>query len=82
MNKQVKIVIGLMGLLIFNACATYELQTRDQISSASFPQDKIFAHSFYLIGDAGNSSQGVVSPALQAFTAELTKASDNSTAVF
>jgi len=39
-------------------------------------------HSFYLIGDGGNSPIGESSEAIKAFKAELNKASKNSTAIF
>ncbi|MDB2463151.1 metallophosphoesterase, partial [Algibacter sp.] len=50
-------------------------------ASFSFP-DKEIAHSFYLLGDGGNSPMGSISQGVQAFKAELDKAAKNSTAIF
>jgi hypothetical protein len=82
MKGQIKIFTGVTVLALLCACATYDLQTNDQISSTDHYTEKKIAHSFYLIGDAGYSSMGAISPALQGFTVELNKASENSTAVF
>lgn len=72
----------IVSLLVFfiNACATYKTQINDTVNS-SFPNKEI-THSFYLIGDAGNSPIGSSSQALKAFKTELDKASKYSTALF
>jgi hypothetical protein len=46
------------------------------------PRDKEIEHTFYLIGDAGNSDLGESSEALKAFKTEIESASENSTAIF
>ncbi|MCA0132562.1 metallophosphoesterase [Winogradskyella alexanderae] len=68
-------------LLIINACATYKLQVVEA-TQVDFPSEKTIRHSFYLLGDAGNSLMGEVDPAIDAFSLTLRKASSNSTAIF
>ncbi|WP_299114447.1 metallophosphoesterase [uncultured Winogradskyella sp.] len=68
--------------LILNACATYKAQYSDgEIELKPLPTKDI-EHTFYLIGDAGNSEKGESTKALKAFKEELQKATKNSTAVF
>ena len=69
-------------IFLFNACATYKPQYKDVNRLQNFPKDKEIEHSFYIIGDAGNSEMGEVSLALQGFEKELKSASKNSTAIF
>ena len=71
-----------MVFLVFNACATFKVQyANDDYREIKFPDKKI-EHSFYLIGDAGNSPIGTESEALKLFREELSEASKNSTALF
>ncbi len=64
------------------ACATYKPQYSDENNTKNFPPDKTIVHSFYLIGDAGNSPIGGESKALESFKSEINKASKNSTVIF
>jgi hypothetical protein len=79
--KFQKITFLFVVIISLNACATYNYQYKATIKQTAFPDKKI-AHSFYLIGDAGNSPIGSSSEALKAFKSELNKASKNSTAIF
>ena len=79
--KFQKITFLFVVIIFLNACATYNSQYKATIKQTAFPDKKI-AHSFYLIGDAGNSPIGSSSEALKAFKSELNKASKNSTAIF
>ncbi|WP_303318265.1 metallophosphoesterase [Flavivirga abyssicola] len=81
MDTKYRIVLTLVIMFIFSACATYKPQFNTANTNPSFP-DKDIMHSFYLIGDAGNSSLGTSSKALQSFKEALSKASKNSTALF
>ncbi len=81
MYKLTKIVFITGIFFILNACATYQPQYKNQNTNSVFPNKEI-EHSFYLIGDAGNSPIGSSSEALLAFKTELSKASKNSTAIF
>ena len=67
-------------ILVLNACATYKTQVNDT-NNVAFPNKEII-HSFYLIGDAGNSPIGSSSNGLKAFKNELSKAPKHSTALF
>ncbi|WP_248722082.1 metallophosphoesterase [Seonamhaeicola sp. ML3] len=81
MKINVKCVFALISIVLLNACATYEPQYKGDKISVSFLDEDI-AHSFYLIGDAGNSPIGTKSNALLAFEKEIKKASKQSTAIF
>ncbi len=75
-------IILIILLLFIDSCATYKPQYKVENQNESFPQGKTIIHSFYLIGDAGNSTLGSSSEALKDFNTELNKASENSTALF
>ena len=79
MNKVIYSII--LVLFLLSSCATYEAQYKDESVKSSIPHKEI-KHSFYFIGDAGNSPMGGSSKALQAFKTELSKASKQSTAIF
>lgn len=81
MKSKIHTLSILALILIINACATYKPQYKNENTKAVFP-NKAIAHSFYLIGDAGNSPLGTSSEALKAFKTALNKASKNSTALF
>lgn len=71
-----------LSIILFSACATYKPQYKTQASLNKFPKNKEIEHTFYLIGDAGNSNLGETSKALKAFEKELSKANKNATAIF
>ncbi|MFI0430356.1 metallophosphoesterase [Mariniflexile sp. HMF6888] len=78
---QVRIIAIFIAVIFFNACATYNPQYKDSNwEKKSFQKD--IAYSFYLIGDAGNSPLGTSSKALEAFKNALSKATEQSTAIF
>lgn len=81
MKNQIKGVAAYFFILLFSACATYKPQYQDDNFDSSFPNKEI-AHSFYLIGDAGNYELGASSEVLNEFHEELKNASENSTAIF
>lgn len=68
-------------IIILNACATFKPQFKDPDAKSDYPDKKI-AHSFYLIGDGGNSPIGTSSEAINMLKVELKKASKNSTVIF
>ncbi len=82
MIKSLRSLGILVLLLCFSACATFKAQYADNLEKYTFPTNKEIKHSFYLIGDAGNSPLGETAIALQLFEKELQKASKNSTAIF
>ncbi len=69
-------------IIVLNACATYNAQYKDKAKVSSFPKDKNIAHSFYLIGDAGNSPVNSQTAALKALKAEIKNATKASTVLF
>ena len=73
-------LIGLIAIFL-NACATMELQV-DKSNRSEYPANKELLHSFYLLGDAGNSKLGEADTAIQDFEKALNKADKNSTAIF
>lgn len=73
--------ILLVLAFLFNSCATLKLQA-DKTEITDYPTDKVIAHSFYLLGDAGNSLLGETDQAIKDFEVALSKASKNSTAIF
>lgn len=76
-----KRLLALSTLVLLCACATYTPQYTSQAISGSFQEEDI-AHSFYLIGDAGNSPLGAKSVALSALEKALNKAPKQSTVLF
>ena len=81
MKYYYKLLTSCVFVFLFNACATYKTQLKKGVESLKF-SDKEIEHTFYLIGDAGNSEIGTSSTTLQSFKKELSKASKNSTAIF
>ncbi|GAA4936983.1 metallophosphoesterase [Algibacter agarivorans] len=79
MNK--KSYYKILVIFLFSSCATFKPQYKNANTNVDIPNAEV-EHSFYLIGDAGNSPLGESSKALQAFKAALSKASKNSTAIF
>jgi len=75
-------ILLILTFLYINACATYKPQYKDENNTKAFPSDKQIAHSFYLIGDGGNSPIGTKTEALKDFKNELTQATKQSTALF
>ncbi len=82
MNKVLKISTLIVVFFAFNACATYKPQYKGDANSQDFPKEKEIEHSFYLIGDGGNSPIGTKTKALKEFKLKLGKAAKNSTALF
>ncbi|WP_452218952.1 metallophosphoesterase [Lacinutrix undariae] len=81
MRKRFKNIYVMVLLLTVFGCATFKTQYKN----AEFKKEastKPVAHSFYLIGDAGNSPIGTKTDALKAFEESVTKADKNSTAFF
>jgi len=69
-------------LILFFGCATFRPQYKTDAVLNPFPHEKEIEHTFYLIGDAGNSKLGETSKALKEFKKELSGADKNSTALF
>ncbi|MEP2935470.1 MAG: metallophosphoesterase [Gilvibacter sp.] len=76
-----KLLTLFLAALLVSACATYKPQLRNASNVSAMPVKEI-VHSFYLLGDAGNSPMGGSSQAIQSFKSQLDIASINSTAIF
>jgi hypothetical protein len=70
-----------MLLLLSVGCATYKPQYKDSSRVAKFA-DKAIEHSFYLVGDAGNSPIGGKSAALTGLEKIIDKAPSNGTLLY
>lgn len=78
---QLKTISLFFIVLLINSCATNKPQYKNSNWNTALASKEI-SHSFYLIGDAGNSPLGTSSIALEAFKVALEKASKRSTAIF
>lgn len=81
MMRSSRLPAILLAITLLHGCATYKAQYDDENWTKDVP-DKEIVHSFYLIGDAGNSELGSITKGLEAFEKELNKAEENSTAIF
>jgi len=62
-----RIPVIVLVVFLFNACATYEAQYRNEKDKANQLPEKKVEKTFYLIGDAGKSPTGGMSTALSIF---------------
>ncbi|WP_422090244.1 metallophosphoesterase [Tenacibaculum ovolyticum] len=69
-------------VVLLTGCATYKAQYATKEKTEKINSNKKIAHSFYLIGDAGNSNLGSVSPALAYLNKHISKADKNATLLF
>ena len=80
MKKILNLTLFSLFLL---GCATYKPQYKFAEGAKKSPsKTKEIEHTFYLIGDAGNSVQGKSSKALESLKKEISTASENSTLLF
>jgi len=76
-------VLLLIINLFIHACASYKAQYADTAKETALPKHPSnIVHSFYLIGDAGNSRAPEKSPALSYLKSEISKAQKESTLIF
>ncbi len=77
------ILLTLVSVLFFSACATYTNRYRNDVEQGEFPEGKKIARTFYLIGDAGNANMGESTEGLILFKKILEESNDpNSFAIF
>lgn len=67
---------------LIQSCATFKAQYAEDVQPINQLPSKTVAHTFYLLGDAGNSNLDETAVAVKAFKAQLQKADKNSTAIF
>ena len=81
--KLVKKLLSFIFLIfLINACATFKAQYANEEKSFIKKDSTNIAHTFYLIGDAGNSPLGKKHPTLVFLEKETKKASKNATLIF
>lgn len=66
-------ILAIGFALLFNACATYKAQYKEEELKENKAPDKAIEKRFYLIGDAGKSPMGGMSKALTAFNTHTSK---------
>ncbi|TRZ41886.1 metallophosphoesterase [Robertkochia solimangrovi] len=79
MVKKMRLSLSLLLLLLWCSCGTFKLQSSQD--ALQLPQKEV-AHTFYLIGDAGNAGPGESTPALIALGSQVSKAPESSTTLF
>ena len=81
MTLKIRKHYSLLLLLIAVGCATYQPQFKEPTRISKYP-GKTLEHSFYLVGDAGNSPLGTKSDALLGLQRILDRAPDKSTLLY
>ena len=71
-----------INIVLFASCATYKAQYSDDKTVNNTNKTSKVAHTFYLIGDAGNSTLKKNSPALNYLEKHIDDATKNSTLLF
>ena len=82
MNFKKSYSLLLIFLFLLNGCATKKLQINGKNEKNDFDTNKKISHTFYLIGDAGNSTMEKDSPALAFLEKNIDTTSKNSTLIF
>lgn len=82
MNFIKQILTLLVLSLLISACATIKMQVAENHSYISKKDSSKVLHSFYLIGDAGNSALNKKDSALSYLEQEIKNAKKNSTLIF
>ncbi|WP_445748930.1 metallophosphoesterase [Polaribacter sp.] len=80
--KLLKITFYTFLLLLMYACATKKMQVSEFQKNKNQKDTSNVVHSFYLIGDAGNSEMDKKDPALAYLEKEIANASKNATLLF
>ncbi|MFB9056751.1 metallophosphoesterase [Mariniflexile ostreae] len=62
-------------------CATYNKQVSHE-SALEYPNNKVLAHRFYLVGDAGNTKHNAANVTLEALQSKLQAEGENTTVLF
>ena len=80
--KLFKYYFYLLIIFFTSACANLKMQIAENESFEVKKDNSKIVHSFYLIGDAGNSSLTKDSPALVSLKEEIKNSTENSTLIF
>ena len=80
--RHFKNFLLLVSAFLFATCATYNAQYANKSNASKVAAAKEVAHTFYLIGDAGNAKINESTSALSALKNELSTADKNGTLLF
>jgi len=80
--KQFRYFVFSLFFLFISACATIDMQIADHQPDVIKKDSTKIEHTFYLIGDAGNSTLTEDSPALKYLKKHIKNASEKSTLLF
>ncbi|ARV15398.1 metallophosphoesterase [Polaribacter sp. SA4-12] len=80
--RPLKYTLFSLLFLLISACATIEMQVAENQQTVIKKDSTLIAHTFYLIGDAGNSTLTKNSPALNYLRKHIKGASKKSTLLF
>tara|TARA_R110001606_G_scaffold68010_3_gene155302 strand:+ start:6248 stop:9931 length:3684 start_codon:yes stop_codon:yes gene_type:complete len=80
--KLFKKLLFLNILFLVSACATMKMQVAENQKTEALKNTSEIEHTFYLIGDAGNSTLKKDAPALKYLKKEMKDAAKNSTLLF
>ena len=64
-------ILAVFAILLFNACATYQAQYKEEKLKANKAPDKEVEKRIYLLGDAGKEHSNGMSNALRAFNSHI-----------
>ena len=82
MNNTFKAFLYFIFLVLFVSCATYKAEFSKEITATISKKTSEIEHTFYLIGDAGNSTLTENSAALNYLKKNIKNASEKSTLIF
>ena len=80
--KNLKFLFAIVSLFLISACATIKMQVTEGQEFVSRKDSSKLKHSFYLIGDAGNSDLYQKDSALAHLEREIRKAPKKSTLIY
>ena len=81
MQKAIKLFV-LSILFFFGSCATHHKQISTTVNQTPANNDKEISHTFYLVGDAGDTAFGDSTDALLSLKKRLENVDDNGTVIF
>lgn len=80
--KVFKFILFLFAVVLFSTCATFNIQISKNQEITQEKDTTKLVHSFYLIGDAGNSTLKEDSPAIKFLKKQIKNAPKKSTLLF
>lgn len=80
--KLFRFILLLSAIILFSTCATFKMQISENQDFIQEKDTTKLVHSFYLIGDAGNSTLKEDSPSIKFLRNQMKDAPKNSTLLF